>query len=127
MSVSHFYCHHCDDSWKECKRDDWDAAWFCLTCREVILCDECGETWRDDHECAEMHFEYYQELINSGQAWTLEGAVGREAMALIEAGQCILGPQGHYDYWGNYVPSRYEVEPGTKGSLAYQTKVLCDG
>jgi hypothetical protein len=57
-----------------------------------------------------------QKLINSGQAWKLEGAVGRACMAMIEAGECMLGEVGHRDYWGNYVPSRYEVEAGTKGS-----------
>ena len=63
--------------------------------------------------------EWYQELIDSGLAWQLEGSVGRTAMDLIEAGECILGEEGHKDYWGNYVPSRYEVVPGTKGSVEY--------
>lgn len=65
------------------------------------------------------HVEAYQDLINSGAAWRLEGSVGREAMSLIEAGQCMLGEQGHRDYWGNYVPSRYEVQAGTKGSAEF--------
>lgn len=60
-----------------------------------------------------------QELIDSGDAWRLEGSVGRAAMAAIEAGEAILGEVGHTDYWGNYVPSRYEVVPGTKGSVEY--------
>ena len=63
-----------------------------------------------------------QELINSGMAWRLEGSIGRAAMNCIESGHCILGEQGHRDYYGNYVPSRYEVEPGTKGSLEYAKK-----
>ena len=58
----------------------------------------------------------FQEAINSGLAWRLQGSYGRQAMGLIEAGQCMLGEVGHRDYWGNYVPSRYEVKPGTKGS-----------
>lgn len=64
-----------------------------------------------------------QELINSGAAWKLEGSVGRAAMAAIRSGECILGEEGHFDYWGNYVPSRFEVEPGTKGSVEYQQKM----
>jgi len=64
----------------------------------------------------------YQELINTGDAWRLEGHVGRTAMGLIEAGQCMLGEQGHRDYWGNYVPSRFEVEPGTKGSQEFMAE-----
>lgn len=61
-----------------------------------------------------------QELINSGAAWRLEGAVGRAAMDAIRSGECILGETGHRDYWGNYVPSRTEVQSGTKGSVEYQ-------
>lgn len=60
-----------------------------------------------------------QELADTGAAWRLEGSVGRAVMAAIEAGQIALGPVGHHDYWGNYVPSRFEVEPGTKGSAEY--------
>jgi hypothetical protein len=58
----------------------------------------------------------FQDLIDTGMAWRLEGAIGREAMSLIDAGQCTLGDEGHRDYYGNYVPSKHEVEPGTKGS-----------
>jgi hypothetical protein len=65
------------------------------------------------------YLESMQHLVDTGMAWKLEGAVGREAFALIEAGQIMLGPIGHIDYWGNYVPSRHEVEPGTKGSPQY--------
>ena len=64
-----------------------------------------------------------QELIDSGMAWRLEGSVGRAAMRAIEDGECVLGEVGHKDYWGNYVPSRYEVEAGTKGSLEYAQRI----
>lgn len=60
-----------------------------------------------------------QALIDNGMAWRLEGSVGRAAHDAIEAGVCILGETGHCDYWGNYVPSRHEVAPGTKGSVEY--------
>jgi hypothetical protein len=60
-----------------------------------------------------------QELIDSGMAWRLEGSVGRACMAAIEDGYAMLGEVGHRDYWGNYVPSRYEVQDGTKGSESY--------
>lgn len=61
----------------------------------------------------------YQKLINSGLCWRLEGSIGRFAMGLIEAGYCYLGVKGCRDYWGNYIPSRTEVKPGTKGSREF--------
>jgi hypothetical protein len=60
-----------------------------------------------------------QALIDSGMAWRLEGAVGRAAYAAIEAGYCMLGHAAHKDYWGNLVPSRTMVEPGSIGSFEY--------
>jgi hypothetical protein len=44
-------------------------------------------------------------------------------MRAIEDGECVLGEVGHKDYWGNYVPSRYEVEAGTKGSVEYAQRM----
>lgn len=60
-----------------------------------------------------------QTLIDNGMAWRLEGSVGRAAMNAIEIGACVLGEVGYRDYWGNYIPSRHEVTPGTLGSLEY--------
>lgn len=66
-----------------------------------------------------MDHDTMQDMINSGIAWQLEGSYGRAAMAAIETGECVLGHEGHSDAYGGYVPSRYEVEPGTKGSPEY--------
>ena len=74
--------------------------------------------WNEDATNEEV-VATYQNLINSGDAWKLEGHVGRTAMALIESGECILGEVGHRDYYNNYVPSRTEVASGTKGSVEY--------
>lgn len=60
-----------------------------------------------------------QKLINSGAAWGLQGSYGRTAMEAIRSGVCMLGLTGHKDSYGNYVPGRDEVEPGTKGSAAF--------
>jgi hypothetical protein len=63
--------------------------------------------------------EFFQDLIDSGQAWRLQGSYGRAAMAMIRSGQCLLGPVGRRDIYGNYVPSRDEVQPGTPGSQEF--------
>jgi len=34
--------------------------------------------------------EFFQELINTGLAWSMQGAYGRQARALIEAGACTI-------------------------------------
>ena len=66
-----------------------------------------------------MDHETIQRLINSGMAWRMEGAIGRECMLAIETGRAMLGTEGKQDFWGNYIPSHYEVEAGTKGSFDY--------
>lgn len=73
----------------------------------------------DDEAEPEDQLAAWQDLVDTGTAWRLEGSIGRQAMDLIEAGLIMLGPVGHRDFYGNYVPSRYEVEPGTKGSPEY--------
>jgi len=74
--------------------------------------------WREDATEWEQ-VGAYQSLINTGAAWTMEGHTGRTAMDLIEAGLCALGHSDHNDYWGNHIPSRTQVEEGTKGSVQY--------
>jgi hypothetical protein len=58
-----------------------------------------------------------QGWIESGQAWKLEGAVGRAAMNHLETGECFLPTVSHRDAYGNKVPSRDELKPGSKGTL----------
>ena len=46
-----------------------------------------------DFESGEMNdqevIEFFQELIDTGQAWSLQGSYGRTAQALIDEGYCI--------------------------------------
>ena len=66
-----------------------------------------------------MDDEMIQRLVNTGMAWRLEGSIGRECMRAIEAGRAMLGTEARRDYWGNVVPSRYDVVAGTKGSFDF--------
>lgn len=59
-----------------------------------------------------------QKMIDSGQAWKMEGHYGRTAMSALEQGACILPETAHQDYYGNTVPSRNSLLNGTKGTLA---------
>lgn len=69
-------------------------------------------------ELQEMHgLKQMQDLINSGDAWKMEGSYGRAAMANLESGACMLPTESHRDYWGNTVPSRDMLQDGTKGTL----------
>jgi hypothetical protein len=58
-----------------------------------------------------------QKLIDNGTGWHLEGSCGRQLVDYLAQGVCFLPLEPHRDYWGNKIPSRIEVQPGTKGSL----------
>lgn len=58
-----------------------------------------------------------QERIDSGLVWHLEGHSGREGMRALEAGACFLPLERNRDFWGNTVPARTDLKPGTKGTL----------
>ena len=57
-----------------------------------------------------------QAMINSGDCWNLEGSVGRHAANLLEIGVCMLPKKARNDYYGNRIPSREELIPGSKGT-----------
>jgi hypothetical protein len=71
---------------------------------------------------AETETEYYeaiQRAINEGTAWKFQGSYGRTMMDAISSGYCLLGRHRTQDYWGNTIPSRDDVQAGTKGSYDY--------
>ena len=68
---------------------------------------------------AATYYEALQRAINAGEAWKFQGSYGRTMMAAIEAGFCLLGPQSAEDAYGNPIPGRDDVQPGSKGSRAY--------
>ena len=46
--------------------------------------------YEDEGLSEEDHLSLFQELLNSGLAWQLQGSYGREAKALLEAGLITL-------------------------------------
>lgn len=64
-------------------------------------------------------YEAMQRTINSGDAWRFQGSYGRSMMAAIEDGFCLLGSVSSEDAYGNRIPSRTEIQPGTKGSREF--------
>jgi len=60
-----------------------------------------------------------QEQIDSGQAWRLEGSVGRKAMAALRRGAAVLPQERGRDFYGHIVPSCRDVvdESGSTGSV----------
>lgn len=77
------------------------------------------EVIEDGCETEHEYYEAIQSAINSGTAWSFQGSYGRTMMDAIRSGYCLLGHTGSRDYYGNYIPSRDEVEEGTKGSYEY--------
>jgi len=74
---------------------------------------------------SENVFEYYaalQRQINNGSVWHMQGSMGRAAMDAIKAGYCVCGTTGCQDYWGNHVPSRSQLQSGTKGTKEFVAK-----
>lgn len=58
-----------------------------------------------------------QSMIDSGAAWLMEGSIGREASRMLDAGACMLPKVPHRDYYGNMIPARVMLKPGTKGTF----------
>ena len=70
-------------------------------------------------ETQEDYYKSVQAAINSLSAWKFQGSYGRTMMDAIKNGYCMLGLQPTSDYYGNRIPSRFEVQEGTKGSRQY--------
>ena len=81
------------------------------------------DTIEDGAETELEYFESIQKAINSGHAWSMQGSYGRVMMDAIQGGYCLLGHERMGDYWGNTIPSRDDVQEGTKGSYEYVVRL----
>ena len=63
--------------------------------------------------------EFFQEIINSGEAWGTDDNFMKSAMYLLESGYCTLGEKSFTDLWGGYIPSISDVEEGGIGTQDY--------
>jgi hypothetical protein len=48
--------------------------------------------YESDEMTEEEEIAFFQKLINNGQAWTLQGHYGRQAIRFIDAGLCSPPP-----------------------------------
>ena len=81
------------------------------------------ETIEGETTCTMLEYaQAMQRAINSGIAWKMQGSYGRAAMEALESGACMLGREAQRDYWGNVIPGRDDVKPGSKGSKALVVK-----
>ena len=57
-----------------------------------------------DYESGEMEYDdaiaMFQEMINSGEVWHLQGSYGRTAHSLIQAGLCVASKNAR-ELWKN--------------------------
>lgn len=84
----------------------------------MFLLNDINNIESDDCTSPEQYYASIQRAINSGM-WGLQGSYGRTMMDAIEGGHCVLGTSRARDYYGNTIPSRDDVQEGTKGSYAY--------
>jgi hypothetical protein len=69
---------------------------------------------------------FLQNLIDNGEGWQSEGALGRAIVKALEDGRCVLGTVAHHDYHGRVVPARSDVASGAKGSLEYANRLRAE-
>ena len=69
---------------------------------------------------------FLQNLIDNGEGWQSESALGRAVVRALEDGTCVLGPNAQHDYHGHLVPARADVAPGAKGSLEYANRLRAE-
>jgi len=60
--------------------------------------------WENGELSDEDTIKFFQEMIDDGSVWGLQGMYGRTAMSLINDGWCRHAKVAHKDYYGNPLP-----------------------
>lgn len=109
MNLNDYYCHDCRD-WTACKHTG-EKGRECLVCGAKILCDDCGQQWRDDHTCRvptpePLDTEQVKDLVYNGftrfeAARAVAESHGQDESYVTRllddlAGQTLEGEQGSY-------------------------------
>lgn len=82
---------------------------------EAEMIDKIYACQRDNEgEISDM-----QKYIESGQVWQMNGSYGRAAMNGLKKGIYFLPAVSHKDYYGNKIPSRYEIKEGSWGTVDF--------
>jgi len=92
----------------------------------MITLDEMHIIEGDTTATTQQYYEAIQKAINTG-LWGLQGSYGRTMMNAITEGYCMLGQDDARDYWGNHIPSRDQVQAGTKGSFDFVAEQCGEG
>lgn len=71
-------------------------------------------------------FKIYQDLIDSGEAWRLGGEITQKCKEALDTGACFLAYRSHKINIFTWVPSRYQVSRGDKGSVEMSKKYWSD-
>jgi hypothetical protein len=67
----------------------------------------------------EEYYKAMQRQINEGVIWKMQGSMGRAAMDALKSGSCMCAKAPCKDYWGNTVPSRDMLQPGSFGTYEF--------
>lgn len=94
------------------------------TTTDAAMAEVVAEAARDG--LSHYPVAFLQNLIDNGEGWASEGALGQAVVQALEDGACVLGTIAHRDYHGRIVPARGDVGPGAKGSLEYANRLRAE-
>lgn len=89
----------------------------------MFTVEDINNIENDDYIDDSEFYRSIQRAINDG-LWSMQGSYGRSMMDSIENGYCLLGKKQFTDYYGNIIPSRFQVTSKSKGSMEFVKKIM---